>query len=184
MNPISININAQWPAFFCVTTININGLCSGPSKLEADRDSHYDTLNTAMSGCYYGRHSLPVGLVMSPEERFRARVAKQENVDALEQSILQFGSVNEHIEVVLFLGPSKTAPPRNGFQAPLTVEELKRRGFEGYFAIAGDHTQRAMNQLHKRFSKNPKWATLGGEGVYLSTKQRNLHGPEELGHSG
>jgi hypothetical protein len=39
-------------------------------------------------------------------------------------------------------------------------EELKARGLEGYYTICGDHTQRAMNQLHRRFGKNPKWKNL------------------------
>ena len=128
--------------------------------MEAKIDAHYDDLNVLMAQHCFGRHVLPVSLVLSPEERYRARVAKQENVDALERSLLSFGSVNEHVEVVLFVSRGKTLPVKAGFKPPLTDDELKTRGFEGYYTVCGDHTQRAMNQLHRRFGKNPKWKNL------------------------
>jgi hypothetical protein len=108
----------------------------------------------------YGRHIIPVELIQKPEERYRAREAKQENVDALETSLVQFGSINEHVEVVMFIGMGKALPPKAGFKPPVTAEELINRNVEGYFTVVGDHTQRAMNQLHRKFGKNPKWATL------------------------
>lgn len=133
---------------------------AGPGEVEARVDAHYDELNSVIGQFSFGRHSIPVALVQSPEEKYRARVARQENVDTLEQSLLSFGSVNEHVEVVLFVAAKKTIPPKNGFKPPLTADDMKNRGFEGYYTICGDHTQRAMNQLHKRFKNNPKWATL------------------------
>ena len=78
----------------------------------------------------------------------------------VEKSLLNFGSVNEHVEVVLFVPAKKSLPPKANFKPPLTSEDMKTRGFEGYFTVCGDHTQRAMNQLHRRFPLNPKWATL------------------------
>ena len=128
--------------------------------MEEKRDAHYEQLNSVMGKYSFGRHILPVALVTSPEEQYRARVAKQENVDSLEKSMVQFGTLNEHVEVVLFLGPNKPLPPKLGFKPPATVEDMKSRGFEGYFTIVGDHTQRAMNQLHAKFSKNPQWANV------------------------
>ena len=96
--------------------------------MEAKIDAHYDDLNVLMAQHSFGRHVLPVSLVLSPEERYRARVAKQENVDALERSLLSFGSVNEHVEVVLFVSRGKTLPVKAGFKPPLTEDELKTRG--------------------------------------------------------
>ena len=93
--------------------ININALTmclTGIGQVEAKRDSHYDDLNEVIAKHSYGRHSIPVVLLLSPEEKYRARVAKQENVDALANSMMQFGSVNEHVEVVLFLPPNKPLP--------------------------------------------------------------------------
>lgn len=133
---------------------------TGIGQVESKRDTHYDDLNEVIAKHSYGRHELPVVLLTSPEEKYRARVAKQENVDALEQSLLQFGTVNEHVDVVLFSLGTKPLPPKPGFKVPLTAEEIKQRGFEGYFVICGDHTARAMNQLHRKFKANPKWATL------------------------
>ena len=66
----------------------------------------------------YGRHSIPVVLLLSPEEKYRARLAKQENVDALESSLLQFGTVNEHVDVVFFSVGNKPLPQKQGFNAP------------------------------------------------------------------
>ena len=113
----------------------------------------------------YGRHVLPVALVT--EEKYRARVARQENVDSLEKSMMQFGTLNEHVEVVLFMSANKPLPPKLGFKPPASLDEMEARGFEGYFTIVGDHTQRAMNQLHANFAKNPQWANVRGEVVCL-----------------
>ena len=68
-----------------------------------------------MAGYFYGRHMGQVKLTQSPEEKYRARVAKQENVDAPETSLQQFGTVNEHVELVLFVGQNKQLPPKQGF---------------------------------------------------------------------
>ena len=105
-------------------------------------------VNGAMAGYYYGRHVIKVKLIQSPEEQYRARVDKQENVDALEKSLQKYGTVNEHVELVLFVSASKQLPAKVGFLPPASSEEMSRRGFEGYFTVVGDHTQRAMNQLH------------------------------------
>ena len=109
--------------------------------MEARVDAHYDESNSVICQFSVGRHSIPVGLIQSPEEKYRARVAKQENVDTLEKSLLSFGSVNEHVEVVLFLPAKKSLPPKNGFKPPQTADDMKARGMEGYFTICGDHTQ-------------------------------------------
>jgi hypothetical protein len=102
-------------------------------------DAHYDELNSVISQFSVGRHSIPVGLIQSPEEKYRARVAKQENVDTLEKSLLSFGSVNEHVEVVHFMPAKKSLPPKNGFKPPQTAEDMKARGMEGYFKVWGPH---------------------------------------------
>ena len=133
-------------------------------QVESKRDTHYDDLNEVIAKHSYGRHELPVVLLTSPEEKYRARVAKQENVDALEQSLLQFGTVNEHVDVVLFSLGTKPLPPKQGFRVPVTADDIKQRGFEGFFVVCGDHTARAMNQLHRKFKSNPKWATLTATG--------------------
>lgn len=144
-------------------------IVTGPTEIEGKRDAHYDDLNAAIEKMSYGRHSIPVSLILSPEEKYRARVAKQSNVDALEDSLLSFGTINEHVELVLFAGGAKTLPQKAGFKPPLTQEDMKARCFEGFFTIVGDHTQRAMNQLHAKFPRNPKWATLSAT-VYLCTR--------------
>ena len=107
-------------------------------------DPHYDTLNATIDQFSFGRHAVPVSLLQSPEDKYRARVAKQENVDALEQSLLTFGTLNDRVEVVLFLAQNRALPSKVGFKAPQTSDDLKQRGFDGYFTVVGDHTQQAM----------------------------------------
>ena len=79
-------------------------------------------------------------------------------------------TINEHVEVVLFVGPNRPLPPKVGFKPPVTLEEMKSRGLEGFFTVVGDHTQKAMNQLARKFKNNPKWAKLSAV-VYVC--QRN-----------
>ena len=90
----------------------------------------------------FGRFNIPVTLLNSPEEKYRVRVVKQENVDALTNSMMQFGSVNEHMEVVLFLPPNKPFPSKTGFKAPSTAEELQARSSEGFYNYRGAHPAR------------------------------------------
>ena len=142
--------------------------------MEAKLDAHYDKLNESIDKFSFGRHVLPVSLILSPEDKYRARVAKQENVDALEKSMLTFGTLNDRVEVVLFLPASKALPAKVGFKPPQTQEDMKARGFEGYFTIVGDHTQWAMHQLHKRFKANPKWATITAT-VYLCHRTTEVY---------
>ena len=130
--------------------------------MERTAEGNYGELNAQMATWSVGRFDVPTALIKSPEEKYRARVAKQENVDALAKSILQFGTVNEHVQVVLFVGANQALPAKTGFKLPVTDDEMKARGFEGFFCIVGDHTQRAMNQLamnqlHAMFSENAKW---------------------------
>ena len=132
---------------------------TGPSQVEDKRDAHYEDLNELITKHSYGRHVVPVVLLQSPEEKFRARIALQENVDALATSMMTFGSVNEHVEVVLFVSGNKPLPSAAGFKVPQTSDEMKARGLEGFYTIVGDHTQKALNQLHRQFSGNPKWAS-------------------------
>ena len=91
---------------------------SGLGQEEEKRDAHIVEVNEQMTKFNYGRRTIPVELICSPEEKYRARVAKQENVDALEQSLLTYGTVNEHVEVVLFVTGAKPLPQKAGFKVP------------------------------------------------------------------
>ena len=61
-----------------------------------------------------------VKLIQSSEEEYRARVAKQENVDALEKSLQMFGTVNEHVELVLIVELNNSLQVKSGFVPPAT----------------------------------------------------------------
>ena len=144
-------------------------LVTGPRELEGKRDSHIDDLNDSIEKMSYGRHVVSVPLIQSPEAIYRARVALQENVDTLQNSLMEYGTINENVQLVLFVSAGRVMPQKSGFKPPQTPDEMKARGFEGYFTIVGDHTQRAMNQLHKKFKANAKWATLTAV-VYVCTR--------------
>ena len=88
---------------------------SGPGKVERTAEGTCGEFNALMCGWSFGRFDVPTGLIKSPEEKYRARVAKQENVDALQKSILQFGPVNEHVQLVLFVGANQPLPEKSGF---------------------------------------------------------------------
>ena len=74
----------------CVSTVGV--LCStalilmrgvsGPSEVERVADGNYSDVNAIKAEFSFGLHVLPVSLLVSPEEKYRARAAKQENVDA------------------------------------------------------------------------------------------------------
>ena len=123
-------------------------------------DGNYSDVNAIKAEFSFGLDVLPVSLLVSPEEKYRARAAKQENVDGAVHRLLQFGNVNEHVVVVLFVGANAPLPEKSGFKPPVSDAEMKARGFDGFYTIVGDDTQRAMNQLHAMFNRNPTWASL------------------------
>ena len=63
-------------------------------------DGNYSDVNAIKAEFSFGLHVLPVSLLVSPEEKYRARAAKQENVDGAVHRLLQFGNVNEHVRSV------------------------------------------------------------------------------------
>ena len=104
-------------------------------------------------------------------------------MDALELSLLTFGTMNEHVEVVLFVNVTKALSPKPGLKLPLGVEEMVAAGFEGYFTICGDHTRRAMNQPHRKWARlnvtvyvcprsTESYATLKSSGILDNVRAR------------
>ena len=133
---------------------------SGLSEVERMADGNYSDVNAIKAEFSFGLHVLPVSLLLSPEEKFRARATKQENVDAAVARLLQFGNVNEHVVVVLFVGANAPLREKSGLNPPFVTAVMKARGFDGFYTIVGDDTQRAMSQLHSMFNRNPTWASL------------------------
>ena len=93
-------------------------ITTGPGQEEVKRDAHIDAVNEQRTKINYGRHTILVELICSPEEKHRAREAKQENVDSLERPLLTSGTMNEHVEVVLFVTGTKPLPQNAGFKVP------------------------------------------------------------------
>jgi hypothetical protein len=136
---------------FCVT---------GPAQVEVNRNTHYDHVNGAMAGYFYGRHAIKVKLIQSPEEQYRARVAKQENVDALEKSSSSTAPSTSMWSWCCLCGREQAAAGEGWVCSHGKSGGAGQAGFEGYFTVGGDHTQRSMKQLHRKFGNNPKWAEL------------------------
>jgi len=108
---------------------------------------------TAQTAAWFsGRFVVPTALVKSPEDEYRAPGAKQRDMDALQLSLLLKGRVDEQVDAVLFVGANQALPEKSGYKPPVTDEEIKRRGFDVFFTIAGDHTQEVVNQLHSMFN--------------------------------
>ena len=142
----------------CATSLILMRGVSGPSKVERTPDGSCGEVNAIKAEFSFGLHVLPVSLLASAEEKYRACAAKQENVDTAVARLLHFGTVNEHAEVVLFVGANQPLPDKSGFKSPLSTAEMKARGFDGFYTIAGDDTQRPMNRLHSMFNRT--WASL------------------------
>ena len=83
-------------------------------------DGNFSDVNAIKAEFSFGLHVLPVSLLVSPEEKYRARAAKQENVDGAVHRLLQFGNVNEHVVVVLFVGANTPLPEKSGFKPPVS----------------------------------------------------------------
>ena len=87
---------------------------SGPGKVERTPDGNHGELNAQMDGWSYGRFDVPTALIKSPEEKYRVCAAKQEKVDALLKSILQFGPSTSTCRSCCSLVRTRLCPRRLG----------------------------------------------------------------------
>ena len=78
--------------------------------MERTADGNFNDVNAIKAEFSFGLHVMPVSLLVSPEEKYGARAAKQKNVDAAVTRLLQFGTINEHVVVVLFVGANTLCP--------------------------------------------------------------------------
>ena len=108
---------------------------------------------------------IPVDLLRSPEEHYRARITLPDDVNALADSFVSFSSIHDPSMVVIFWPDGEPLPNKASFSIQMFINDLKNnpeelKELDGCFAIIGDHTQLAIRQLHEEFPRNPKWSHL------------------------
>lgn len=106
-----------------------------------------------------GKWTLDVGLLHSPERFYRARTASQEDVNRLADSFSTYVSKSEQSMVVLFW-PEDQPLPAADWNLHEWLASAPDGAVDGFFVIIGDHTQRAIKQLHEDFPQNAFWNDL------------------------
>ena len=122
-------------------------------------NKHFSKLNVMIEEMNYGRWSVPIEMVRSPEPVFRARVAQRENIDVIKKSFLRTHSVHSNSMVVGFLPSRAALPPKRNFDLHKFLAKNPQWS-DRFFAVIGDHTQIGLHELHTDYAKNPLWAAL------------------------
>ena len=118
-----------------------------------------------------GKHRIPISLFRSPEPAFRARTAAPDAVNEVVASFSRYSSVHENSVVVLFWPESKALPGPD-FD-PAAFSQSAMAPLDGFFAIVGDHTQQAVKQLHRDYSRNAMWSSLTAEVLVCHRSAKN-----------
>lgn len=130
-------------------------------------------MNEKVASHDFGVHSIPVSWVSSPEPAYRTRVAEQGNIDLIVQSLSQYGSVAENVEVVLFWPPNAAKPKKDAF----SVNAVEVKAFvdqkQGFFAVVGDHRTLATQYLSKKYPNNKKWQNINARVFICSRDSEN-----------
>ena len=90
-------------------------------------------------------------------------MAEPKDVQELAQSFVTFQSVHQTSVFVVFWPKSERLPRRDGtfsLANPHVMSKCRRGGF--YF-ITGDHTQRALKDLRRKYPRNPLWQSVTGQ---------------------
>ena len=133
---------------------------------------HFTTLNAEVARMNFGRMSLPVDLVRSPEERYRARETDPEALAKLRHSLTSTNSVHDSSVFVLFVKTADDIPAQRGFNFRAWLRGQDRSQLDGFFAIVGDHTQKVMKELHADFPANPLWSSIPGQ-LLITTRSES-----------
>ena len=153
-----------------MTLINSTFALSGRARPKSD-SKHFEELNALIRSMSRGKHRLPISLFRSPEPAFRARTATPDAVNEKVVSFSRYSSVHENSVVVLFWPESK-ALPGPGFD-PVAFSQSAMAPLDGFFAIVGDHTQQAVKQLHRDYSRNAMWSSLTAEVLVCHRSAKN-----------
>ena len=136
---------------------------------------HFDSLNKAIAAMNFGRHTFPVDLLQSPEQRFAARVASQEALNRLARSVYSTMSVHDNSVFVFFVDHVDNIPSKRGFNFSRWLSEQDQANLDGFYAIIGDHTQIVVKGLHADFPSNQLWKTIRGQ-LLICTRTEDNYG--------
>ena len=123
-------------------------------------NKHFSNLNSMIEKINYGRWKVPIGLVQSPEQVFRARVAARENIERIKTSFLRTHSVHANSMVVGFLPAQSSLPQKRNFNLHTFLAAHPEFLTDRFFAVIGDHTQIGLHELHDDYAKNPLCGAL------------------------
>jgi hypothetical protein len=127
------------------------------------KDQHYEDLNKWVDGHSYGLQSISIKDAKSPESEYRARLFDQEHVNSLARDFETMQRVHQQSIFVALFPEEHSLPSRKNFNFQLGGPLYQAVRKHGFYFIAGDHTQRALKQIHADFPNNPKWATVTGQ---------------------
>ena len=144
-----------------IEIININA-CTAAGQPDI-KDEHFQALNAFINEHKYGVHTISILDAKEPQPAYRARVAEPRDVEELADSFMAFQSVHSASMFVVFWPQTEHLPRRDvpfNLHDPASLAKCRKGGF---FFIIGDHTQRALKQLTRRFPKNPLFQTVTGQ---------------------
>jgi len=126
-----------------------------------DIDEHFEGLNSFIQAHSYGLRTIHISDAKSPEAKYRARQCEQQDIDRLAESFVKFQTVHTNSIFVSFWPKKKTLPNKNrlDFTDRATYAACADNGF---FFVAGDHTQSALHELNRRYPRNKKWSQITG----------------------
>ena len=127
------------------------------------KEEHFTTLNEWIEAHSYGKNTISISDAQSPEPEYRARVADEDDINTLLVSFQKFQTVHENSIFVCFWPESESFPDKSSFPFRVGTPMYKACAKNGFFCIAGDHTQIALSRLRHTYPNNPNWQTLTGQ---------------------
>ena len=136
-------------------------------------DDHFVGLNAFIRQHSYGMQTIKIANAHSPEAKYRARISEQKDIDVLAESFLRFQTVHTNSVFVAFWPNNKQFPAKVRFDISDT-KVYAQLATDGFFFIAGDHTQSAIKEIHTRYPKNKKWQEVTGTLLICRRDPRTL----------
>ena len=127
------------------------------------KDSHYTTLNAWVDQHSYSLQTILVDDAKSPEVGFRAREASQTHVNALADSFLSMQRVHQQSIFVSFFAEGTQLPDKRGFSLTPRSPMYAACSRDGFYFVAGDHTQLALKKIKADYPRNAMWSTVTGQ---------------------
>ena len=137
-------------------------------------DEHFVSLNHFIRSHNHGLQTISIDDAKSPEAKYRARRCEQTDIDRLADSFLKFQTVHSNSIFVAFWPKNKSLPPKNRVKLSHKTTYANCKA-DGFFFVAGDHTQSALKDLHRRYPRNAKWSSITGTLLICHRTPTTLH---------